>query len=285
MVARPDPAALRWLIGVELARFRNTAGVSLAAVSGLVGMSKAKINHMETGRQTQAPDDIATLLTAYGAGQRDIDRLTSLAEDPGVVTWWAPWAQVLPDWFKTFVGLEGLASREFVFEPIAIPGLLQTADYATAITADSPRVRPDDRERVVDFRLARSERLVDPDRPLHVHALFTEAALRLRIGTPQVRQAQLEHLVVMAERPNVTVQVIRPEDGMHTGYTGQFVVLDFEQAQSVVYVELIEDAVYLRDPDQVRPYSLTAGNLQRAALDPAESTALIRSMIKERQGK
>ena len=141
MVPRGDPAPLRWLIGVELARYRNLAKLSLAEASRHTTMSKAKLGHLETGRQQQAPDDIARLLAAYGAEQRDIDRLTSLTGRADEATWWAPWAQVVPDWLKTFVGLEGLAESEFTFEPIIIPGLLQTEQYAAAVTAGTPRVR------------------------------------------------------------------------------------------------------------------------------------------------
>lgn len=109
MVARGDPSPLRWLIGVELAGYRNTAGLSLAAVSGLVGMSKAKVGHMETGRQHQDPDDIARLLAAYGATQRDVDRLTSLTGRADE----APWAHVVPDWLNTFLrGLPDGSGRD-----------------------------------------------------------------------------------------------------------------------------------------------------------------------------
>ncbi|MGQ0779333.1 MAG: helix-turn-helix domain-containing protein [Pseudonocardiales bacterium] len=279
MVVRGDPSPLRWLIGVELAGYRNTTGLSLAAVSKLVGMSKAKVGHMETGRQHQDPDDIARLLAAYGATQRDVDRLTSLTGRADEATWWAPWAHVVPDWLKTFVGLEGLAEREFVFEPIIIPGLLQTADYAREVTADTPRVRADHGERFVGFRMARTRRLHDSERPLHLHAVIAEAALRLRVGTAELRRAQLEHLIAMSELPNVTLQVIRPEDGLHTAVTGQFVVLDFENVHSIGYVELHDGAMYLQEPEQVRTYTMTADNLQRLALGPDQSVALIKSMV------
>lgn len=279
MVPRGDPAPLRWLIGVELARYRNLAKLSLTGASVQTGMSKAKLGHLETGRQQQAPDDIAELLAAYGAEQRDIDRLTSLTGRADEATWWAPWAQVVPDWLKTFVGLEGLAESEFVFEPIIIPGLLQTEGYAAAVTADTPRVRPDHGERFVGFRMARTRRLTDPDRPLRLHAVLTEGALRLAVGDPELRRAQLRHLVAMAELPTVTIQVVRPEDGPHTALTGQFVVLGFENVRSIGYVELHDGAVYLQDPDQVRSYSMVAENLQRVALGPEQSVAFIQSMI------
>jgi transcriptional regulator with XRE-family HTH domain len=279
LVPAGHPGALRWLIGVELARYRNQARLTLTEAGELTGISKPKLGHLETGRQAQAPDDIATLLAAYGAEQRDLDRLTSLAGRADEATWWAPWAQVVPDWFKTFVGLEGLAEREFVFEPIIIPGLLQTEEYAAAVTADSPRVRADHGERFVNFRMARTRRLTDPERPLRVHAVLTEGALRLAVGTPELRRAQLRHLVELAALPTVTLQVIRPEDGLHTALTGQFVLLEFDAVRPIGYVELKDGAVYLQDPDQVRTYMMVVDNLQRVALGPERSVALIQSMI------
>lgn len=278
MIIRGEPSPLRWLIGVELARYRNAAGLSMSQVAERVPITKPKLGHMETGRQQQDPEDIAMLLRAYGVEQRDIDRLTSLTGRADESTWWAPWAHVVPDWLKTFVGLEALAMREFTFEPLIIPGLLQTEEYASVVTADTPRIRGDHGERFVGFRMSRARRLTDPDRPLHLHAVIGEAALRLNVGTPELRRAQLQHLVAMAKLPNVTIQVIRPEDGLHTAMTGQFIVLDFESVRSIAYAELHDGAVYIQDSEQVRSYTLVAENLQRVALGPEQSIKLIRSM-------
>jgi transcriptional regulator with XRE-family HTH domain len=280
VVSRGDPAPLRWLIGVELARYRNAVKLSLTEASDRSGISRAKLGHLETGRQQQDPDDIARLLATYQVDQNDIDRLISLTSRADEATWWAPWAQVVPDWLKTFVGLEGLAESEFVFEPIIIPGLLQTEQYAAALTANTPRVRADHSERFVGFRIARTRRLTDPERPLKLHAVLTDGALRLAVGDLELRQAQLRHLLAMAELPTVTIQVIRPEDGPHTALTGQFVLLGFETVRSIGYVELQDGALYLQDADQVRTYSMVANDLQRAALSPERSIALIQSMIK-----
>jgi transcriptional regulator with XRE-family HTH domain len=279
MAPRGDPAPLRWLIGVELARYRRAVKLSLTEASALSGISRAKLGHLETGRQQQDSDDIARLLATYQAEQHDVDRLVSLTSRAEEATWWAPWAQVVPDWLKIFVGLEGLAESEFIFEPIIIPGLLQTEQYATAVTARTPRVRADHSERFVGFRLARTRRLTDPKRPLHIHAIITESALRLAVGDSELRQAQLRHLLALAELPTVTIQVIRPEDGPHTALTGQFVVLGFETVRSIGYVELHDGAVYLQDADQVRIYTMVADDLQRAALSPESSLAFIQSML------
>lgn len=277
MTMRNDPSALRWLIGVELANFRKQATVAPQEVLDSTGIAKSKLSSMENGRYQQHPDDIAKLLNVYGASQRDIDRLSSLAGNAIGRTWWAPWKHVVPDWVKTFVGLEGLAESEFVFEPMVLPGLLQTEEYAQAITEATGFVRRDHSERFVSFRQARAKRLTD-DEPLALHAVIGEAALRLTVGTPEVRKAQYKHLLNMAKLPTITIQVLRPEDGPHTVTTGQLVVLDFAQAQSVAYAERLDGSVYVQDQDDVHTYKMAVENLQSVAIAPAKSLALIRSL-------
>ncbi|MDQ3577479.1 MAG: helix-turn-helix domain-containing protein [Actinomycetota bacterium] len=277
-MTRNDPSALRWLIGVELANMRRQCTVSPQQVLDATGVSKSKLSSMENGRYQQHPDDIAKLLELYSATQRDLDRLTSLAGSAEGRSWWAPWSHLVPDWCKTFVGLEGIAAAEFVFEPMVLPGLLQTEDYAQAITEATGFVRRDHSERFVSFRQTRAKRLTDDD-PMELRAVIGEAALRLHVGTPDVRNAQYKHLVAAAKLPNVTIQILRPEDGPHTATTGQFVVLEFDQAQSIAYSEHLDGAVYIQDYDDVLTYKLATENLRSVALAPAKSLALIRSLI------
>ncbi|MCU1686251.1 MAG: family transcriptional regulator [Amycolatopsis sp.] len=278
MATRNDPSALRWLVGLELAHFRKQTSLTIGDASKRSGITRAKVGHMETGRYQQHPDDVAKLLELYGASARDVDRLSSLAGSTDGKSWWAPWSHIVPDWFKTFVGLEGLAESEFSFEPMVLPGLLQTADYAQATTDAAGFVRPDHSERFVSFRVARAQRLTDDD-PLELHAVIGEAALRLNVGTPEVRQAQFKHLLRMAKQPNITIQVIRPEDGQHAATSGSFVLLDFAHAQSIAYCEHLEGAVYVQDQDNVNTYRMAADNLRSVALAPAKSVTLIRSLI------
>lgn len=281
---RPDPSPLRWLIGVELARHRNAARVTLTEASAAVGISRAKLGHLETGRQHQDPDDIALLLKTYGAEQSDIERMITLTGYADEAGWWTGSARVVPDWLKTFVGLERIAEHEFTFEPLVVPGILQCRDYAAALTWASPRVPAEHADLVVDLRLARAQRLTDPERPLRLHAVIGEAAVRLRLGSERVRRAQREHLLAMAELPNIIIQVIKPEHGPHTSVTGPYVTLDFADVRSIAYVELHDGAVYVQEPGQIRTYQRAARELQQVALDPDESNAWIRSMIESDSG-
>ncbi|WP_434741077.1 helix-turn-helix domain-containing protein [Micromonospora sp. SH-82] len=276
MGTRTDPSALRWLIGAELSRYRRDVPMSLSELARRTGLGKPKLGHMEMGRYQQFPEDIAAVLHACGAEQSAVDRLTALAGRSDARSWWAPWANVMPDWFKTYVGLEGLADGAFVFESMVIPGLLQTEEYAQALTLGTGFVRPDHAERFVSFRQARARRLTD-DEPLTLHAVIGEAALRLRVNGDETRRGQLRHLAAMSELPNVTVQVLRPEDGSHPATpVGKFVVLDFAHVRPIAYTELLDGAMYVQDPDGVRTYSMVSDNLRQVALSPAESRALIR---------
>ncbi|WDZ84440.1 helix-turn-helix domain-containing protein [Micromonospora cathayae] len=275
MGPRNDPSALRWLIGAELARYRREVPMSLSELAAATGIGKPKLGHMESGRYQQFPEDVAAVLHACGADQPAVDRLTSLLGRADAKTWWAPWANVVPDWFRTYVGLEGLADTAFVFESMVIPGLLQTEEYAQALTLGTGFVRPDHAERFVSFRQTRARRLTD-DEPLTLHAVIGEAALRLRVNGDETRRAQLRHLAAMAELPHVTVQVLRPEDGPHAaGAIGKFVLLDFPHVRSIAYTEVLDGAMYVQDPDGVRTYTMVADNLRQVALSPAASHALI----------
>jgi transcriptional regulator with XRE-family HTH domain len=277
-VADRSPSALRWLIGVELANYRKRTGLLQADAAKKAGMSTGKLSHLETGERRQQPADVAKVLAAYSAPKHDLNRLTSLAEIPDESTWWGAWSDVVPDWFGTFVGLETLARAEFVFEPVLIPGLMQTEDYARELSRAARRVRPDHADRVVEVRMGRAQRLA-ADNPLHLHAAVNEQALRLKLGTPEIMRAQYEHLIDLAKRPNVTLQVVVPERGPHAAVTGQFVVLDFDNARSIAYAEVQDGAMYVQHPGEVDTYRESVRSLEGVALPAKDSIRFVTDLI------
>lgn len=279
-MADRNPSALRWLIGVELGNYRRRVGLKQADAAKLAGMSIGKLSHLETGERQQRPADIAKVLESYNAPQHDVNRLTSLAEVPDQSNWWGAWRDAVPDWMTTIIGLERLASKEFVFEPIVIPGLLQTEDYARELSRAGRRVRDDRADQLVEVRMERARRLTSTN-PLRLHATVNEQALRLRVGTPEIIKAQYEHLCALADHPNITLQVVVPDRGPHAAVTGQFVVLDFEQARPIAYAEVQEGAVYVQHPGEVDTYRDTARSLEEIALPPDDSVRFIASLIDE----
>lgn len=279
MAERGDPSALRWLIGVELTNYRRRAGLTLAEAAKAIGCSPAKVGHLESGRNQQQPSDVTDLMRGYRADQSDIDRLASLAGSADQQTWWAPWTEVVPDWLRTFVGLEGLASHVSTYSTAVLPALLQTDRYSLGATAGNIRVRPDHNERVVGLRMNRQQRVFSEVEPLCLTALIEEAVLDRPIGGAEVMRRQLEYLITLSSRDNVEIRVVPTSAGSHDALIGPFTVLDFPKAQSIGYVEVLNGALYVQDQDQVDGYTRAVRGLLEIALSPADSVAAIRSRI------
>jgi hypothetical protein len=277
-VTRSDPSALRFLIGHDLRAERERAGRTQVEAAKLLGCAQSRNNSLETAKVQQQPDDVDKLLEFYGVDVPHRDRIASLAGRADQATWWAPFRDVLPGWFKTFVGLEGLAYSAFTYEPQLLPGQLQTADYAAAQLEGHLRVAPRDVPQVVRARMAR-QRLTDADHPLQFRVVIEEYVLARVIGGPVVMRAQLEHLLDMMQLDNVEFHIMPVTVTVHDGLDGDFMLLDFEQAQSIGYIEYPAGALYVQEAEQVDEYKMIADRLCGSALSESDSADLVRSRI------
>jgi DNA-binding XRE family transcriptional regulator len=275
---RGDPSALRFLIGHDLRASRERAGITQTVAGKAIGCSHSKIVYLETGKTQQRPDEVTALLRCYGADVEHVDRMASLAGRADQSTWWASFTDVLPNWFKTFVGLEGLASAEFVYEPLVVPGQLHTEDYAAALLDGHLRVPPMEVQQVVRGRLAR-QRVTDETEPLIFRAVIEEYVLDRIVGGPAVMRAQLRHLLDTMTLDNVELHVMPVGNAVHDGLDGEFLLLDFLEAQSIGYIEYPNGAIYVQDQDQTELYALTADRMCGAALSESDSMALIASRL------
>ncbi|MEV0049037.1 helix-turn-helix transcriptional regulator [Saccharopolyspora shandongensis] len=275
---RSDPSALRFLIGHDLRAARERAGFKQAEAGKVLDCSQAKINYLETGKTQQKPDEVTALLRAYGADVEHVDRMSSLAARADQSTWWAPFGDVLPNWFKTFVGLEGLATAESTYGSLLLPGQLQTPDYAAALLQGNLRVPPMDAPQVVRARMAR-QRLTGDTSPLRFRAVIEEYVLDRIVGGPEVMRAQLEHLLELMRRDNVELHIMPVSVPVHDGLDGDFLLLDFEEAQSIGYIEYPTGAIYVQDQDQVAAYNLSVDRLCVAALSVSDSADAISARI------
>lgn len=279
MADRRDPSALRWLIGVELHNHRKRVGQTLANSAREIGCSPGMVGHFEKGMYFPAPEQIAGLLGFYGAPAWDVERLSSLAGRADQNSWLARWNDVIPDWLRTYVGLEGLASHVVTYMPLVLNGLVQTEAYSIGVTAGSARVRPDQVERLVGLRMERQRRLFADTDPLRLTTLIEESVLDRPIGGVAIMRAQLDYLVQLSARDNVEILVLPISTGHHDGLEGAFSVLHFEQAQSIGYVEFPDGAVYVQDQVQVAAYTSTAESLRAVALPQPESVEVIEARL------
>jgi hypothetical protein len=201
-------------------------------------------------------------------------QLTRDARQPG---WWHSFRDVLPNPYEVYIGLEAGAVSIRNFEPVVVPGLLQTADYAREIFRNGPiELDSDEVERLLEVRVARQEILGRDDRP-RLWAVIDEAVIHRVVGGVSVMHRQLRHLAESAHQGKTTIQVVPYRAGAHAGAIGAFVILDFPEATdpAMVYVETLAGDIYLEERADVNRYTIAFDRLVAAALHPDDSVQMI----------
>jgi transcriptional regulator with XRE-family HTH domain len=278
------PTVLRMMLGSQLRRFRETAGVTPEQAAYEIRASRSKISRMEHGRVGFKGRDVDDLLTLYGVQDEQIRaRMLAFAEQASTPGWWSKYDDVLPDWFEAFVGLEGAASVIRTFELQFVYGLFQTEDYARAVTLlGNKTASAEEIDRRVSVRLKRQAVLTSPEPP-QVWSVMDEAVLRRPVGGRTVMRAQLAHLIEVASQPQVTIQVVPFALGGHAAAGGSFTVLRFAEPEvpDIVYIEQLTSALYLDSREDVDHYLEVMNELSTEALTPARSAALLAEITKE----
>ena len=246
--------------------------------------SEWTIRRMERAEGGLKPLTVKSLLQAYGVTDPgEIDAFLALARDASKPGWWHSYDDVLPSWFRTAVGLEESASLIRAYEPQVVPGLLQTEGYIRAITVASfPAASEDFTERAVALRLARQHLLARPEPPGY-WVVLDETVLRRPIGGRKVMRAQLEHLIDVAARPKVTIQVIPFAAGWHPALYGMFNIFRFpaEQLPDIVYTETLTGAYYLNKPDESARYTEALDRMSAQAASPQGILTTLHEILKE----
>jgi transcriptional regulator with XRE-family HTH domain len=279
---RGDATVLRMMLGSRLRQLREAAKVTPEQAGYEIRASRSKISRMENGRVSFKDRDITDLLTLYlVTDERVRQAMLELARRANVPGWWAKYGDILPDWFELYLGLESSAAVIRTFELQFVPGLLQTEDYARAVTALGNKAAPaSEIERRVALRMRRQQVLSRPE-PARIWTVMDEAALRRPVGGPAVMQAQLRHLAEATAAQHVTVQVVPFRHGGHAAAGGSFTILRFDQADlpDVVYIEQLTSALYLENRQDVDHYQEVMNQLSTDALPPADTAAFIESII------
>jgi len=279
------PTVLRILLGAQLRRLREAAGISREDAGYQIRASGSKISRLELGRVSFKERDVSDLLEFYGvtdAAQRD--GLIQLAREANSPAWWQKYNDVVPDWFGVYVGLEEAAQLIRLYEVQFVPGLLQTEDYARAvITLGAPGVTPEEVERRVALRLGRQKVLTREVAAPRLWAVVDEAALRRPIGGREVLRAQLERLICAASEPNVTLQVMPFRYGGHAAEGGAFTIMRFPEADlpDMVYMEQLTGALYLDKPEDVERYAAVMERLSVAGTSPERTPEILSGILKE----
>ena len=281
MPDRPSPAVRRRRLGNELRGLRERAGLTIDVVADRLDFSSSKVSRIETGHTGASAADVRAMAGLYGLDDQAADALVQIARDAKAKGWWLQYGKIL---IGRYVGLEAGASKIYSFEAQVVPGLLQLPDYTRLlIRAARPHLTDeelDDRIRIRDKRRA----LIDKDEnPIDLWAIIDEAVLHRQVGGASLMRQQIERLQMVAERPNVTLQVIPFGGGAHAGMDGSFSILEYEDEADpdVVFAENAAGGLFMEKDEDLRRYRFVFDRLQASALSPELSAEFLAKRAKE----
>ena len=266
-----DPASsVLAFFGAELRRLRTQAGVSQEDLAQQIAYSASLVGMIETARRAPARDFAERCDAALDTGGA-LARLWPLVSQ-----------EALPRWFRPFAEIEREATSLRTWEPLDIPGLLQTEEYARAlITAWQPGDSDETVEQQVSARMER-QHLLDRDDPPLIWAIIGEPALRNPVGGPTVLHDQLVRLLdVEAAHPRLILQVVPLTAGAHPGSAGPLLLLTRQSEPDVAYLEVQGRGLMVDRAEEVARYGLLYDVLRAVALPPDASRAMIADFAKE----
>jgi Domain of unknown function (DUF5753)/Helix-turn-helix domain len=278
-----DPTVLKILLGAQLRRLRETAGVTRDDAGYHIRASGSKISRLELGRVSFKERDVSDLLDLYHVSGEQKDQLVQLTREANATPWWQKYREVVPDWFQVYVGLEEAATLIRVYEVQFVPGLLQTEEYARAVVMQgSPGLSPDEVDNRVNVRLGR-QRLFGKENAPRLWAIVDEAALRRPMGGRDVLAGQVKRLMEAVSEPNITLQVMPFKYGGHGAEGGAFTIMRFPEADlpDMVYMEYLTGAHYIDKPDEVEVYAAVMERLSVAGTSPEKTRDILADILKE----
>ncbi|MFJ6629867.1 helix-turn-helix transcriptional regulator [Streptomyces sp. NPDC091376] len=256
--------------GLELKRRREAAGLTQGELGRRVFVSGGYIGQFEQAIRKPQKDvagRIDEALQTDGFFERMWRKLIA----------GSPYA----DYFAAVAELELLATRICEFAPTVVPGLLQTAEYAQAVTlAANPFASEDYVEEKVVSRMERAHILKDATRPEY-WATLHENALRVPVGGRGEMARQLDHIAVMARERKALVTVVPYTAGAHASMDGSLRLMEFDDAPPTAYTETSFSGTLLDDPAVVKRVQRAYDLLRVAALSPEASLAMIESAAED----
>lgn len=273
-------------LAIELRKLRIAAGLTLTQVAQAVGMSETKIGRQEKAKIGIYLHDLDKLLDLYQVSDQRRVEIIRMAHDIQDHGWlYIHSGKKLPEDWKTWIDFETKASAICNYQTLLIPGLLQTPEYARAIIrATSSDLSEAEMHSLVNSRMA-LQTLLSTTKPVDFHAIIEERTLSRQFGDPKALTRQLHHLLDAATQPNITIQVIPDNIGLHSGFNGPFVVLKYDHEPSLVWLENRISSLILDEEEQIQVYMKIWGELQKLAYNAEKSVKLISAIATQAERK
>ncbi|MEU2872423.1 helix-turn-helix transcriptional regulator [Streptomyces olivoreticuli] len=265
---RLHPSSLNGWYGKKIRKLREVRGLTQAQLGELVRLSRSRIAQFELGTDVP-PFDIAQLL----------DR--ALEADGDLVELWDYLDRSRDDrWSEKLIDAESKAKKIQHYTD-TIPAMFQTREYATVMLRAGIPFYGGNLEEKLALRMKRQQ-FLDGPKPPWIWSVLDEAALYRDLDQPEVMRDQLEHLLKLAERRHINIQVVPfRQETLITGI-GMTFIFTLRDGRTAMYREGPADAMFITDPDVVEPFSALYDHLQAEALAPSTTIRFIRKAIEDR---
>ena len=286
MTSSASPTVRRRRLAAELRRLRG--GRTGTTVAKALGWSPAKVSRYELGQGTFPLEEIEKLLDYYGVTEPRRVQLLALAVEANEHAWWYEYADALRPDYMEFIGLEAEAASEWEWQVSAVPGLLQTRDYARAVHSAHQQAilkRPGVFDRRVAVRMIRQDVLTVRTPPLELSVVLDESVLLRKVGSREVMAGQLRHLAEMARLPNVDLRIL-PLERETSLMADSFIAFGFSPEHEtsklgdVVTTESAEIQLYIEGESDTYIFRLFFDAFVAASLSPDDSRELILETVR-----
>ena len=261
-------------LAASLREEREARKVGLRVLADMLGILPQLLSAWEKGHRLPSVEDVSATLALLGTTGEQRDRIRTLARHAREPNWLASSNADLPFALTTRLDLERTATTITTWSPLIVPGLLQTPDYIRAIMDNSP-VTIEQADKRLRIRLARQGILTRYD-PVRFTALIGERSLHENFGDSGIMSDQIDHLLEMSTRRNISLRIVPAGIGYHPGLIGPFDIYEFAGSPPIASVEHVYSTAFLHEDTQISGHQQVAKLIRKVALSEEASQALLR---------
>jgi transcriptional regulator with XRE-family HTH domain len=271
-------------LGAELRRIREGRGYTGQDMANRLHWTATMLSRVETGKRPTTEREVAVYMGLCGVTDNRLDELLELVGEPDDFRLKLHPRQI-PDELRALVFHESTASAIESYQPIYIPGIMQTPEYARAVFVETGKFDDEGIDTRVEIRMARREVLTRFN-PAQCIFWVHEHALRSMVGSPQVMAEQMLHMLFASNRPQCSIRVVPASAGSRGLADGTFHIFRYAEDSPVVYVQNEITSEFLEDDEALMAYQEVLNRVATVALTEEASRAFIGSMAShyERQG-
>ncbi|MEV6959393.1 helix-turn-helix transcriptional regulator [Streptomyces sp. NPDC051207] len=282
MPAGGRPTVRSRRLGAALRQYRQAAKLDQPQAAEVIASSQARISRIESGHATPRVIEVRLLLDAYGVTDPAVRaKLEDLAKHSKNRGWWLEHAAHLQPDYLDHIALEDDATYIREWQPVMVPGLLQTPAYAEAVIAGGPHyIEPERVTQLVKVRIGRQAKIEEGG--ASYTAILWEAVVAQPLVSVEIHREQLSAILETGKRKNVTVQVLPFSAGVLAGYSSAFYSFSFDEEPTVeaVAMDNLRGTSVLEGAEDLAAYANAYDLLRSSALAPDASAKLIRGVLR-----